>query len=1019
MTVSAIRFTFVFMASLALGLSGCDQGSTNTPDPIDFSDPSSSSDPSDISDASDTSDMSDASDASDISDGSDASTPDSDSSDTSDPTESSDMTDPSDTSDPSDLSESSDATDPSDVPPPPPVGGQWVQSFGEDTLRLTLSSWGQLRVERFTTQRGAYPDRGWTVAEDWQWPQDFLTLEDTGSHWVLPTPDWTLRVAKDTGLLSLENEEGEVYRELNYQILDNANGQNESPRLNVVLDDRDHFVALGEKTGGLDKRGEELTMWTTDAINPEEGILPWTDPIYQSHPFVITVRDEAAFGLYFQNTFRSVFDLGKNQSEVVISAEGGALDYVLIPGPSIPKVVERYTALTGRTFMPPLWTMGYHQCKWSYHPDTQVESIANTFRELDISADGMWLDIHYMDGYRSYTWSPTEFSQPETLLNNLEAQGFKTTVIIDPGIKQDPGYSVYDTGMAGGHFVGLPSGDTYVGEVWPGPSVFPDYSSPATRDWWADLTPNVTDVGVKGIWIDMNEPTTFTGEFPLDTRYDGEGIPTTHREVRNMYAKLMAVATMKGLREALPGERPFVLTRAGFAGIAPYSAVWTGDALSTWEHLAMTPTMLSNLGLSGVPFAGSDVGGFTGDATQELFTRWMAVGSVSPFFRGHVQEGKPGHEPWAYDSENLTRPLIDVRYELLPYLYQLMEQAARTGQPIVRPLVYKWPGEMASWLYDDVWLVGDDIIAVPALQPGLTSVSVEVPGGVWIDRHDGQRVTPGEIAVLKAPLNRLPMLVRANAAIPTWPRLRWVGERAADPLYLDIYPDAQADAAETTIYLDDGLTNSFENGAYWKQTVSTSTTDSLLQVVLSEASGSYTPENTKVALRVHFVGNPTEVRIGNSALSPAGQALTGGEGYLYEEDRQLLTIWFPRQREEMNVSVTLGTKPAAVAMAHVEIDIVLPANTPMNASIYLASSATGWEPDGTLAERISPTLARATIALPTDDIVEFKVTKGTWSTVQKYSDCSETPNETALASPGFSGSLRHRHTVWRFSDDGC
>ena len=206
----------------------------------------------------------------------------------------------------------------------------------------------------------------------------------------------------------------------------------------------------------------------------------------------------------------------------------------------------------------------------------------------------------------------------------------------------------------------------------------------------------------------MNEPTTFTGEFPLDTQYHGEGIPTTHREVRNVYAKLMAVATMKGLRDARPGERPFVLTRAGFAGISPYSAVWTGDALSTWEHLAMTPTMLSNLGLSGVPFAGSDVGGLQECITRALHPLDGGRFGVT-FFRGHVQEGKPGHEPWAHEAENLTRPLIDVRYELLPYLYRFMEEATRTGQPIVRPLVYKWPGAMASWLQDDVWLIGDDI----------------------------------------------------------------------------------------------------------------------------------------------------------------------------------------------------------------------------------------------------------------------------------------------------------------------
>ena len=301
-------------------------------------------------------------------------------------------------SDPSDESDGSQVNDPTDSNANDALQGQWTQNFGNETLRLTLTQDGHLRVERFPTTAGAYPDRGWTVAEDWQWPQGQLNFDDAGNAWVLETERWTLSVNKNNGLLSFDTDNGEMYRELNYQI--------DSPRLNVVLDDRDHFVALGEKTGGLDKRGEELTMWTTDAINPEEGILPWTDPIYQSHPFVITVRDGDAFGLYFQNTFRSVFDLGKNQSEVIISAEAGALDYVLIPGPTIPKVVERYTEMTGRTFMPPMWTMGYHQCKWSYHPDSQVESIANTFRELG------YFRRWYVARYSLYGWLSKLYLEP-------------------------------------------------------------------------------------------------------------------------------------------------------------------------------------------------------------------------------------------------------------------------------------------------------------------------------------------------------------------------------------------------------------------------------------------------------------------------------------------------------------------------------------------------------------------------------------------------------------------------------
>ena len=358
-----------------------------------------------------------------------------------------------------------------------------------------------------------------------------------------------------------------------------------------------------------------------------------------------------------------------------------------------------------------------------------------------------------MRGFRSFTWDGSRFPDPPKLLADLAKDGFKVVTIIDPGIKHDPnaGYTVYDDGVSGGHFVKRGDGSLYLGQVWPGEAVFPDFTRPATRAWWSGLVGELVKTGVRGVWIDMNEPTSWTpGGFPDDVRFDGEGQPTDHREAHNVYALQMARAT----REGQTAARPFVLTRAGFAGIQRFAAVWTGDMESSWEHLAMAPAMLLGLGLSGVPWVGTDVGGYSGGPGGELYARWLQLGSVSPFFRTHSQTGSPPQEPWAFgvELEAVNRRQLELRYRLLPYLYSLAREASTKGTPPLRPLLYEFAADPQTHAIGDELLLGPWLLAAPVLEAGKRTRQLYLPPGRWYDYWSRAVLEGGKQVTVAAPL---------------------------------------------------------------------------------------------------------------------------------------------------------------------------------------------------------------------------------------------------------------------------
>jgi alpha-glucosidase len=586
------------------------------------------------------------------------------------------------------------------------------------------------------------------------------------------------------------------------------------------------YYGFGEKALPMSRHQQYMTMWNSDTPGYGSGL----DPIYETIPFFIALSQGKSYGVFLDNTYRSHFDMGKTEiSRYVFGAAGGELDYYVFTGGharSPANVLRDYTALTGRGDLPPLWALGYQQSRYSYTPDAKVREIAQTFRSKRIPADVIYLDIGYMDGYRIFTWSPQDFPDPQALLHDLHRQDFHAVTIVDPGVKVDAHFPIYGAGRDEHVFTRTGAGEELHATVWPGLCAFPDFTNANARAWFGSLYAGFLDQGVDGFWNDMNEPGVFVPAdseepalvhdprktFPLDAKHDGDGHPGTHARYHNVYGMQMARATFEGLRRLRAQQRPFVLTRAGYAGVQRYSAVWTGDNASTWEHLALSIPMLTNLSISGVPFVGADIGGFTGSPSGELYARWLQAAALTPFMRTHSAIDTEPREPWSYgaDFEAINRKTIELRYRLLPYLYTLLAQSEAAGLPPMRPLWFAYPTDAAALLNDDEFLVGRDLLVAPVVREGETKRRVYFPkGDTWFDWQDGTRHGGGTFADVAAPIERLPLFMRAGASIPTVPVIQSTAELPRTPL--TIIAALGADG-ESSVYQDKGEGYAYREG---------------------------------------------------------------------------------------------------------------------------------------------------------------------------------------------------------------
>ena len=540
----------------------------------------------------------------------------------------------------------------------------------------------------------------------------------------------------------------------------------------------ERYFGCGERTAGLEKTGSHQVFWNVD---PPLGHTASLNNLYTSIPFLLCLHEGRAHGVFYDHPGRIELDLAKaDPSRVTVEAAGGLVVYVLY-GPTPGDVLDRYTALTGRTPMPPLWALGNQQSRWSYMSAGEVREVAAGFRSRGIPCDVLYLDIDHMDGYRVFTWDGERFPDPAGLIEELRADGFRVVTITDPGVKVDEGYTVYTEGRDRGFFCLAPDGAEYRNVVWPGLCAFPDFTSPAVREWWGSLHTVLLDAGVAGVWCDMNEPAMFVPQqstMPEDAVHPGGGHPRPHREVHNAYGSLMAQAAREGLARLRPDSRPFVISRAGYAGLQRHALQWTGDNSSWWEHLWMSMPQLQNLGLSGLAWSGVDVGGFWGDGDGELLARWTEFGAFQPFCRNHSALDTVSQEPWAFGEpwESVCRDMLQLRMRLIPYLYTLFEECHRTGAPILRPLLFAYPDDETTYTADDELMLGDALLVAPITRPGVEHRHVYLPAGSWAHWWTGEVIEGPAHILAHAPLGRPALYARANCPVPLHPVLQHTSE---------------------------------------------------------------------------------------------------------------------------------------------------------------------------------------------------------------------------------------------------
>ena len=637
---------------------------------------------------------------------------------------------------------------------------------------------------------------------------EFIVEEDSNFVIIKCTKVLTF-VDKNTTEISFRDLEGNIINEDFQPSFKDEKGNVYISKVNDCL----AYYGLGEKGGDLNKKGCYTENFNTDDPETDDDSITY----YKTIPFYVALKEEATYGIFFDNSFRSYFDMGKEMGDrIFFGAIGGQIQYYFIPGENIKEVVKNYTALTGRMEMPPLWSLGYQQCRFSYFSQEEVRELVKTFEEKDIPLDVVYLDIDYMDGFRVMTFKTPNFDDAAGLISDLKEKGIRTITIIDPGVKVDEEYPVFKRGKEGNHFTKKLDGEIFIGAVWPGDSAFPDFSNNDCREWWkSELKKFISEHGMDGIWNDMNEPCVFNNDHKtmLETcLHNSDNGVIEHKEFHNRYGFEMSRCSKEAQEELHPNERGFSMTRATYAGGQRYSSVWTGDNMSLWSQMRMSISMNANLGISGFSFVGNDVSGFGLDSSEELFIRWMEMGPFIPIFRNHSNMYTRRQEPWAFGprAEKIAKKSIELRYELLPYIYDLYYISHKEGLPIFRPMIMEYEKDMNLLNIREQFMLGENMLVAPVLYEGERSKTVYLPKGSWFNYFTMEKLQGGKWYKLPCELDEILVFVKEGSIIPTYnKKFRNIKERPKNIL-LKVF----GENAKGFHYNDDGHTMEYLEGKY-------------------------------------------------------------------------------------------------------------------------------------------------------------------------------------------------------------
>jgi len=624
----------------------------------------------------------------------------------------------------------------------------------------------------------------------------------------------------------------------------------------------ERFIGLGEKNGNLDRKGSGYTNWNSDVY----GYPVDQDPLYSTIPFYIGIHHHLNYGVFLDNTYQSDFNFGASNNRFSsFGARGGEMNYYFIYHKNLADIITSYTALTGRMKMPPLWSLGYQQNRYSYYPDTEVMRIAQTLREKKIPADGITLDIHYMDQYQLFTWDKNRFPNPVSLSDNLNKLGFKLTVIVDPGIKVQKGAKAYESGVKDSVFIQYPDKTFYTGQVWPGWCNFPDFTSEKGRSWWEGQVKFFADNGVSGIWNDMNEFSTWGQKVPSNVLFDYDGAKASHLQSHNVYGLEMVRSSFEGARLHFK-ERPFILTRSGYAGLQRYSAIWTGDNRAEENHLLAGVRLLNSLGISGVSFTGMDIGGFTGGPSATLYIRWMQIGAFIPYFRNHTGYNSKSSEPWTYgeDALPIIRNYINLRYKLLPYIYAAFYESSLDGLPVMQSLAISntFDDNVYDPAFQNQYMFGKAFLVAP-FESTKEYGKVYLPSGLWYNLYNDEQLQGKQQIIQPLSVSSLPVYVKESSIIPMQSLVQTTAQAPTDTLSLHIYNGNVLN--EFVYYEDDGKTYNYEQGDYYKRSIKFEPAGH--HIIFDEVSGNFKSKFHFIKLIMHGFSAINQVKINGSAIA--------------------------------------------------------------------------------------------------------------------------------------------------------
>ena len=744
-------------------------------------------------------------------------------------------------------------------------------------LEITILRNSVLRF-RYATDHVFEPDFSYAINQDHSRGYDEIKEDETDTAFLIETSKLRVFVDKTSLRIRIEDTNGDVINEdeLGFHWEENYEFGGNTVKMSKIAQAGESFYGMGDKATHTNLKGRRTHNWVTDqyAYGKDQ------DPLYKAVPFFVGLHNDMAYGIFFDNSFCTHFDFSHERRNITsFWADGGEMNYYFFYGPEMHRVVRAYTDLTGTPELPPLWALGFHQSKWSYYPESRVKEIAGTFRKLKIPCDAIYLDIDYMDGFRCFTWDKKHFPDPKRMIEELEEDGFKTVVMIDPGIKVDRDYWVYREALEKDYFCKRADGPIMQGKVWPGPCSFPDFTNPQVRKWWAELYKGLMqDTGVHAVWNDMNEPAVMevpSKTAPLDTRHDYDGHPCSHRKAHNVYGMQMVRATYEGVKKYVFPKRPFVITRAAYAGTQRYSSTWTGDNVATWEHLWIANVQVQRLCMSGMSFAGSDIGGFAEQPNGELFARWVQLGIFHPFCRVHSSGDHGDQEPWSFDEEvtGIVRKFIELRYQLLPYLYTMFWKYVKEGVPMLKSLVYFDQADHQTHFRTDEFIFGDQILVCPIQEPNAQGRRMYVPRGKWHNYWTGEVVEGGMEKWVVADIDKIPIFIKAGAIIPKYPVQQYVGEKEIDQLVLNVY--FLEGTEQSTVYEDAQDGYDYKKGEYSLRNFKL--TGKKKELIIQQfKDGTYTtPYET---LRVNFIGLPfriSKVQVDNERVALREVRLNG------------------------------------------------------------------------------------------------------------------------------------------------